>query len=119
MRHVRRSAWGFSGADDEADWRMSAACASQPDLWWADAPAVQRWARHICVMHCPVLAQCLAWARRSRPAGGIEGGLLWASAGNNRGVPRRDQPFAMLCDDACYGQPYTASELTKVSSKSA
>ena len=55
-----------------------------PEIWQAPEESLK--ARHLCVRHCPVLAQCQAWARQQRWHECVVGGDRWA--------PRGDTPAA-------------------------
>ncbi|GAA0626228.1 hypothetical protein GCM10009534_72500 [Kribbella sandramycini] len=72
---------------DPADrWMDRAACAGQAGAFDETATRFeQRKARELCLSHCPVLAECHAWARRTKYTGTAAGQTLLE--GRRRGHP--------------------------------
>lgn len=68
-------------------------CRSDPELWFADAPADVELAKELC-RECPVRSQCLAGAVDRREPWGVWGGELFDSGvivprKRPRGRPRK------------------------------
>ena len=58
-------------------WRDKASCKDRPGMWDYDAaPEDHEEALRICRDECPVRKQCAAYAKATRPDGGIWGGEL-------------------------------------------
>lgn len=60
------------------NWRDDATCRRQdPDLWFSAKHRGE--ALHVCLTHCPVLAQCQQFAEQLRPAPTdcVMGGVAW------------------------------------------
>jgi hypothetical protein len=82
-----------------SQWPALGTCAQpgmDPDLWHDD----KRWgyARHICINHCPVLAECNAWAQQHPIGGTVLGGLLWVEGHESSpAVIQPDSPYCSLC----------------------
>jgi WhiB family transcriptional regulator, redox-sensing transcriptional regulator len=105
---------GSATARDPKDWRLRAACRylTDPDLFFPlsaagpSQPQIAQ-AKAVCAV-CPVSAQCLEFARRTRQQHGIWGGLtdderraaFWPEGGRARsrsqglviGIPRSRRP---------------------------
>lgn len=87
-------------------WSQRAACRDTANLHLAQIPAgyvdphtPSARARHICLHHCPVLADCGSAARRHPPVGIVQAGLLWVDG--SRGRPHRQQPTDPGCGPWC------------------
>ena len=108
------ASWGL-GHDADTWWHL-AACKATPDLHtaelrngWHDRGSIQAHARHICLQHCPVLAQCAAETARNPPNGVVQAGLVWVTSGVVSGQPAAKQPAQMGCGLWCVDLPGTAS----------
>lgn len=89
---TRRSSWGL-GSLPGLDWRQQALCRHDPDLFttaWRDGPGRARagQAIHVCLRHCPVLADCEALAAQERPRGIVQAGQRWPVDKRNGGGPK-------------------------------
>lgn len=83
----------------DTTWLYDAACRRHdPDAWFAHA--TRGWAVHVCVTHCPVLAECRAAIDVIRPIGGVAAGVHWVPVGTRVSAPVRpslEQPGAVVC----------------------
>lgn len=84
---------------EDLRWQRHARCRAvgDPDLW--SRPAGFAWAVHECLRHCPVLAECAAWAEDCGEWEGIVvGGQRWAArTGSNwqcRTIAQAEEPCA-------------------------
>lgn len=95
---MKGTAWGFDSRPD-LDWRRFGRCAQRdadPDMWHSKSMNTVAAARHICVYHCPVMAQCLADARattRTRRVSMVAGGVFFTEHGHEA----RAQPLKKTC----------------------
>lgn len=81
----RYSDWGLDNRNRD-DWREEAQCREYDPEWWTGdhqsgfhKRCLHALALHICRHHCPVLAQCEAWARPRTEefVGMVIAGVLW------------------------------------------
>ena len=81
------------------EWRESAACRPLTAEWWWE----RRWfslARHICLEHCPVLADCQHMAEQSREwSECVVAGVAYAAHSNSgyRRYVHQPEPSSRLC----------------------
>jgi hypothetical protein len=105
---VRRTAYGLETPRD-IDWRQFARCRTSPDKWHTGMGASGGgWARHQCLYHCPVLAECHQDAE-TLPArlrvSTVYGGLIYTVTGNLARAQRLDSH----CED-CPPDHHTQEE---------
>lgn len=87
----------------DPNWRDRAGCRQvDPELFHNPTRAAE--ARHVCLSHCPVRAECLRWARNAdltHPQ--VVGGLVWAYQRYNRTElrPRRYQAMPARSCELC------------------
>lgn len=110
---MRRSSHGLtSGGEEGVNWRVHGACGRpdvDPDWWSADgANAIGR-ARHICLKHCLVLADCTV-EREDLPASLRKCVTLAGVHHSKNGEPNQDQPLAKVCP-LCSDKPDPAERL--------
>ncbi len=79
------------GIDDELPCQVQ-----DPDLWFAESPAVLQKAKALCAQ-CPVRAECLVSAIDRREPWGVWGGEIFKQGvviaqKRGRGRPRKDAP---------------------------
>lgn len=78
-----RSAWGLE--TERPVWQTRARCAQpdvDPDMWHSVLAGELAEAAHICLKHCPVLAECAGLD--SVPSGGVQAGQYWPQRGVDR-----------------------------------
>lgn len=89
---MTRSAHGLSNGDDNG-WWYRAARTTNPGLFVDGGEHGPGRAIHICLRHCPVLAQCKADTRASTPVGVVQAGVRWTgTARHYRSGPTSVQP---------------------------
>lgn len=71
----RGSTWGLNVGPDGYHWRTRAACRTVPDpeIFFPSPGGDTRPAKRVC-RHCPVQAECLAYALRRGETSGVWGG---------------------------------------------
>lgn len=117
---MTRTAYGLDTPRD-LDWRQQARCAQpdvSPDRWHTDRHrdghdnnGAAGWARHICLHHCPVLAQCRADTDALEPEwrqSCVLGGVIYDYHGRPAAVQRLDE-HCWLCAPAAVVKPYDAA----------
>jgi hypothetical protein len=94
-----RSAHALDTPRDQ-HWDTRAECRHDPEMWFTHGSAgPSRLALHICAAHCPVLAECRAYAERQQPSerrSFILGGVGYNHSG--RPLPVRGLPRCTRCE---------------------
>jgi hypothetical protein len=79
------------------DWRDSAACRADPDLFFAEQSEAIAYARHICRRHCPVFDDCADWTAglpRTLRVGAVLAGQRYDKDGR---VAKRAPEMVRVC----------------------
>lgn len=80
------------------DWRTTAACAKEdPELFFGETGEERSMALHICLAHCPVLAQCAQDAEEHPPVSGVQGGVAYGRYRIPLGWETRIVPTCRRC----------------------
>ena len=93
LNHRGNPAYGLTAAPPGV-WEHQATCGIDPDLWhigeWINWTTIAE-ARHICLHHCPVLAECRRDIGPMRST--VVGGVFYGK----KGLPADLQPLAERC----------------------
>lgn len=76
MTTLTRSPHGLDSGGAETFWQARAACAGRHVLFDSDRWTDHQRAAHLCVRHCPVLAQCTTAAKAGPRWYGVLAGMV-------------------------------------------
>ncbi len=80
------------------DWRARGTCVTTDldyDPWTADSIKEKRFAQHLCLKHCPVLAECERDTRIFPYRSIVAGGVIWS---DSAGIPIRARRQFVQCE---------------------
>lgn len=85
----------------DLSWQDEALCRDDPEMWFPDTGQsdTASTALHICRAHCPVRAQCYAWAVESKLnlSGTVIGGERWVTKGGKVQPSKKTLALGALC----------------------
>ena len=79
------------------DWRRRGLCSDlevDPDMWFSQELPARRFAQHLCLAHCPVLAECHKHLSGFHHRGVVVFGVIFS---DREGVPLRSSANSMPC----------------------